>query len=99
VHGAFEQEVGELSSIESSRASAEARRNIAGKRSTTAAHEADLLRYLGAVYYEAQHGRANSEEVERAIAHVDEHVRAHGPISVPEKQSSTRGTAFPPQPG
>ena len=89
-----------MSRIESSRASADARKDIVTKWSTTVAHEADgLLRYLGAVYYEARHGRANAEEVERAIAHVDEHVRAHGPISVPEKQPGTRGTAFPPQPG
>jgi hypothetical protein len=86
VHGTFEQEVGELSSLESSRASTEARRDVAAKRSTTAAHEGDLLRYLGAVYYEAQRGRANSEQVEQAIVHVDEYVRAHGPISMPEKQ-------------
>jgi hypothetical protein len=88
VYEAVEQEVGQLSSVESSRAGAEARRDITN-RGVTAAHEADLLHYLGAVYYQAQHGRANSEEVERAIAHVEEHVRAHGLISMPEKQPRT----------
>ncbi|MGH4009100.1 MAG: hypothetical protein ACRDTH_13260 [Pseudonocardiaceae bacterium] len=76
-----------MNNTESGRASAEARKDLSAKPSRTAAREDHLLRYLGALCYEAQHGRANPDEVQRVIAQVDDHVRTHGPISMPGQPS------------
>jgi glycogen debranching enzyme len=54
---------GQLTSGESGRASAEARKAVGTKPSTTAAREDYLLRYLGAVCYHAHHGRTHPDEV------------------------------------
>jgi hypothetical protein len=40
------------------------------------AHHDAMMRYLGALYYESRRGRARPEEVEQAVAQVDELVRA-----------------------
>jgi hypothetical protein len=82
--------VGEVNSIGRQRAGAEARKDIAAKPGKEGRHEDELLRYLGAMYYEVRHGRANQEDLERTVTEVDTHVRENGPISVAGGRGRTR---------
>ncbi|MDT0378097.1 MULTISPECIES: hypothetical protein [unclassified Streptomyces] len=38
----------------------------------------DLVRKLGAAYYRQQHGTGSPEEVQRALAAVEQHIAQHG---------------------
>ena len=79
-----------MNSIGRQRAGAEARRDVAAKPGKEGRHEDELLRYLGAVYYEVRHGRGDQDDLERTVTEVDDHVRENGPISVPEGRDRRR---------
>jgi hypothetical protein len=38
----------------------------------------DVVRRLGAAYYRQQHGTGSPEEVQRALAAVEQHIAQHG---------------------
>lgn len=75
-----------MDNIEGLRAMAESARDIARGSHHGKSREDLLLRYLGATFYEARHGRAKPEQVERVVARVEEHVREHGPITRHEEE-------------
>jgi hypothetical protein len=77
-----------MDSIERARARTEAGKDIAAKPSREGRHEDELLRHLGAVYYELRQGRGSPEKLERAVAEVATHVREPG--SVAGKRRRTR---------
>jgi len=71
-----------MNSIGRNRAGVEARDELASKPGEQGRHEDELLKYLGAMYYEVRHGQANPEDLERAVSEVDTHVRERGPARV-----------------
>ena len=79
-----------MNNIERQRAGAEARRDLAAQPGRDWHHEDQLLRHLGAVYYDVQRGRAKPEELKRAVAEVDTHVSERDTASEPGKPRRPR---------
>ena len=69
-----------MDSIERARARTEAGKDIVARPSREGRHEDELLRHLGAVYYEVRQGGGSPEKLERAVADVDAHVREPGSV-------------------